>query len=238
MKKIIFIVSVILASGAFAACDQDNYTFYEKGRDAIYFSLPQQQRDSMVVSLAKYLTDEVELKIPVELAGYPSSDVRYYKVRVVTEKTTAVAGVHYKALDEKYAFRADDCFDSLRVTLYTTDPDLLLHNRRLYLELVPTEDLGAGIEYKQHADLRFGTGLQKPDDWYPSGAYPEKYQYYLGEYSSVKHALVLALTDIEEIPDKWDGNVALWDYAGMRVNQYVKDNVVLDENGIQIQPWR
>jgi hypothetical protein len=194
----------------------------------------------MVVSLAQYIEREVEVKLPLEIAGYASPEVRYYKVRVVAEKTTAIEGVHYNALEEQYAFRAGECFDSLAVTFRTHDPDLLENPRRLYLELVPTDDLVAGIAHMQHADVRIGTGLTKPRDWffdiyYP---YPTYYQYYLGDYSRVKHAMILEMFDLDEIPSRWDGNVAQWDYVGMKLNQYFTENAVLDETGAQIQPWR
>lgn len=221
-------LALLLAAG----CSDNNYTYYEKGRDALYFSMFTEPDSRLELSLARYLTDSYELKLPLELAGYASPEVRYYKVRVVGDSTTAVAGTHYNPLDERYAFRANDCFDSLTVTLIKTDPALEMEYRRLYLELVPTDDLGSGIEYKQYMDIRFTNGLTRPEDW------AAHYQLCFGDYSRTKHVYILNVLELAEIPDKWDGDVARWDYCGMRMSQYFAENVVIDENGMQIQPWR
>lgn len=231
MKYTLWITGIMLMLGI-VSCEENKYSFYEQAKDAVYFSLADEDRDSMVFSLAKYLSEQVEIKIPLELAGYPSATERKYKVSVVRDSTTAEEGKHYQDFNGEHIFRANSSFDTLVVVLKTTDPELLTSYRRLYFELEPTEDLGSGINYKQQVDLRFTNGLSKPLIW------DTYYQFWFGSYSRVKYIHCLLQLGLEVMPDEKDGDLTRWDAYGLLMNQYFTDHIVLDEDNMQILPWR
>lgn len=231
MKYIIWISGIILMAGMIS-CKEDNYSFYEQGKDAVYFSLADEDRDSMVFSLARYISESVEIKIPVELAGYASATERKYKVSIVRDSSTAEVGKHYQDFAGEHTFRANSNFDTLVVVLYTTDPELLDAYKRLSFKLEPTEELGVGINYKSQVDIRFTNGLAKPAIW------DSYYGFWFGDYSRVKYIHCLVQLGLDVMPDEKDGNLTRWDAYGLQMNQYFTDHVILDENNMQILPWR
>jgi hypothetical protein len=236
------LVAAIMASG----CDNDNYKYYSRGKSTLHFNFPEQQRDSIVLSFVTYTDGQgIEVMLPLELAGYASASDRHYRLRVVADSTTALEGTHYDALSGDFTFRANRYHDSARIVFHNTDDLLTRVSRRLYIEIVPTDDFDAGIWYRQKADIRFANIVRKPLIWDDGPNNSHSLFFYFGDYSRVKHVVILQQTGATELPDRWpeDDNeasqklIATLRQYSLAVNKYFAENVVFDENGDKIEPW-
>jgi hypothetical protein len=244
----LFALSLLAAAVTGQGCDDDSYKYYTREKCTLHFDLPERQQDSVVYSFIKYTDGTgIEVKLPLEIAGYASERDRYYRLRVVADSSTAREGVHYEPLEERYAFRANRYHDSARIVFYNTDEELTRSTRRLYVEIEATDDFATGIWYKQRADIRFANIVRKPLIWDDENGMDfyntHCLAFYFGDYSKVKHVCILQQTGLDEFPDVWPGDatatatlIATFTHYGLIMNKYFTDNVVYDENGDRIEP--
>jgi hypothetical protein len=241
MKTISQLITLALLAVAWTGCDNDSYKYYTEESCTLHFNFPDQQRDSVVYSFIKYTDGQgIEVKLPLEIAGYASDRDRHYRLRVVADSSTAQEGLHYAPLEEQFVFKANRYHDSARIVFYNTDEVLSRSPRRLYLEIESTGDFDTGIWYKQRADIRFANIVREPLTWAGTAYNRKCFYFYFGDYSKEKHVRILQQTGMEEFPDVWpDGeeHVALFMQYALVMNKYFTENVILDENGDRIEPW-
>lgn len=212
-----------------AACSRTDENFFHD-EASIYFAGDQ----DIDFTFTKYRGNEATLLIPLEIGGYKTAQPRTVGIEVVSDSTTAVAGLHYEALPAKVTLPADSFMYHLPVKLFNTDPKLKTEKVRLFLRLVPNENFQSGIFDKQEVSIEISDILVKPAIW------DAVYSRFFGVYSQTKHRKILEICNIAEIPDEYDGGSYnyKWDAYGRAVNNYFKVNYPqYDENNQVIEPW-
>lgn len=199
MKKITKITIWLLAAGWLAGCDKKEELVYQSA-DGVYFDfaesdLTHQRIDSVIYSFALFpelATDTILL--PVRVSGNRTGAARKVKVVLIADKTTAQAGLHYKALAAEYILPADSGRLDIPVVLYNTDPLLAEKAVKLMLQLRPSADFGTTIPKLDTAKIIFSNRLEKPLWW-------EIWQGELGEYSRVKHELFIRVSGTNKLTE-------------------------------------
>lgn len=204
MKRITKITIGLLAAGWLAGCEKNEELVYASD-DGVYFDfsnsdLTNQRIDSVIYSFAMFpeLSQDTIL-LPVRVSGNRSHADRKVRVELVTEKTTAQAGVHYKALEREYVLPADSGRFDIPVIIYNTDPMLAERAVKIMLQLKPTADFATMFPKLDSAKIIFSNRLEKPLWW-------EIWQNDLGEYSRVKHELFIRTSGTNQLstdPADW-----------------------------------
>lgn len=226
MKNIIWFILLIMT--VFGCKRNDEELFSDQ--PGIYFS----GEPAIDFTFAKYKGDQAVVYVPIEISGYKEPYDREVRIKVVEDSTTAIAGLHYKALPERIVMPADSFQVHIPIEIYNSDPALKTGKVRLYLAIQPNDAFIAGVFYKQEFSLGISDILLKPKIW------EEVYSGFFGLYSQTKHRKILELCDITEIPDVYDGGPFnyKWDAFGRAVNNYYRDNYPqYDENNKVIEPW-
>src|SRR5690606_3582847 len=128
-KKIILIVASALAAIWFSpSCKQtiDN-VYKDKSRiqfkyyteDTILKNITKKFFNSTTFSFGLHDESIVKdtAKIVVEFLGTASDKDRTYRLKIATDSTTAVKGVHYEPFDEVQTFKAGKLKDTLRIVV-------------------------------------------------------------------------------------------------------------------------
>lgn len=84
---------LLAATLAFTACEEQDELLFDSSLTGIYYTA-----DSIVYSFGVTSLDVTTrtLQIPVRIMGAPASARRSFKVEVIGEQTTAIAGTHYR----------------------------------------------------------------------------------------------------------------------------------------------
>jgi hypothetical protein len=212
MKTIAYILmlaGIVLAAGS---CEQEELKRYD-GKEGVYFYMPSvvvgyvqyEYVDSIArVEFGRVQQDTLEKSLRVMITGRTKPYPRQFKVAVVAGKTTAVEGANYEPLPDYYTVEAGANFADVPVRLFRND-NIAAEERRLDLQLVPTEDFEIGISLWEPyinspatVDLtRFSllmTGfLAQPTVWQGSVATTGLEGGYWGAYSSKKLLLMCEL---------------------------------------------
>lgn len=175
MNKLINIVLLGCFLFSWVGCDQDIDFPYE-GKDRIQFrhytvvNKTRVYSDSLVFSFGlrpdTILIDTA--KIVMEYLGKGSDVERTYKVLVVPDSTTAVAGTHYEALEELQKFRPGKLTDTLRLVIYRENLSTSFRHPetiRLDLRLEPTDDFDLGLGGGLSKKVLLNNYLSEPDWW-------------------------------------------------------------------------
>ncbi|OQP64124.1 hypothetical protein A3860_22220 [Niastella vici] len=185
-KRMIILMAVVVAMTACRKADQITY----HSADNIYFDLdPWGLRDSILYTFAYHpnrLKDTVW--VPVSISGNRVNKDRYYAVKVVDTATTALPNIHYEPLKDQYKISAGYGWQNMPVVLYNTDTQMVRRSFSLTIQMVSTDDFGAGFPSLITARLVFSGKLEKPKWWD---------MWLGGYYSQVKHQLfrLAATTD-------------------------------------------
>lgn len=178
MKKLHFLYLTALLSlvSVFYGCDQEiDYPY--QGKDRIQFrhyttdwNGKRHYNDSIVYSFG-LKPDDVHVdtaKVVVEFLGNKSDIDRHYKVTVVKDSTTAVEGVHYKAIEEMQTFRKDEFTDTIRIVVFRDNLSTSFRNPttiRIDLRLEPTEDFDLGLDGGHTRKILLNNYLSEPAWW-------------------------------------------------------------------------
>lgn len=176
---------ILLLAFIFASCNEGEKLMY-KDFSGLHLSIPQNdsilvlRRDTLVYSFAfeKPELKEKIIYIPVEIEGFRANKERKFKVQLIKDGTTAVAGTHYEALKEYYVVKANVGRDSIPLRIKRT-LDIRNTAKTITLKLEPTEDFQIGLYDKQQISLSFSDVLEEPDWW-------ESWKYLFGTYHRIK----------------------------------------------------
>lgn len=183
----------------------------------------------------------------VNLLGTPVDYDRQFVI-APNEQNTAVAGKHYEAFKDAYVMKAGEMITKVPVVIYNSE-DIKTQLIRLSFSLVPTSDLGTGLQGRTSYYIDITNFLNKPTYWDEpydpyigtdwEGEYVIRASDYWGPYSRVKHELCLELLG-QDFPD--DLMILLgdayWTAASSYMSQYFAEHYpVYDENGNIIEPW-
>lgn len=188
MKKIAYIVvafAVIIVGASCSEADQLMFTT----TDGVYFkNLAKDdsrdkkvvvREDTLIFSFA-YETDveQYTIKLPVEVMGFTADQDREYKI-VIDPKSTAKAGIHYKALKEKFIMPKGIGVDTVEIVVFR-HLDLATDVKDLVLNLAVSDDFTLGRKENISVTVRFSDMLEEPEWW-------EDWSPYMGKYHRIKH---------------------------------------------------
>lgn len=198
-------------------------------------------------SFAGKKIDKDTVWIQVNLLGTP---VDYDRQFAIAENgdNTAIAGTHYEAFKNSYILKAGEMTTRVPIVIYNSD-DIKTKLVHLSFSLVPTKDLGLGLQGRTDFYIDITSFLNKPSYWdepwdmYEGTEWEGYYVIcaadYWGPYSRVKHELCLELLG-KDFPDNLLTLLSdeYWTAARSYMSQYFMENYpVYDENGEIIEPW-
>jgi hypothetical protein len=164
----------------FTACEKSLMNY--EGPESIYFSMQKNANPEESVylpdasiNLMNQVGSEVEFGFNVMVTGEPKDYDRPYRVGVVADSTTAVAGTDF-ILPEGGVIKAGHVSDSLYVKLLKND-ELQKKSVRLYVQVLPNEHFSTNFTQFAHDgreynvfdprvyDLTFTSMMTKPYWW-------------------------------------------------------------------------
>jgi hypothetical protein len=164
----------------FTACEKSLMSY--EGPESIYFSMQKNANPEESVylpdasiNLMNQVGSEVEFGFNVMVTGEPKDYDRPYRVGVVADSTTAVAGTDF-ILPEGGVIKAGHVSDSLYVKLLKND-ELQKKSVRLYVQVLPNEHFPTNFTQFAHDgreynvfdprvyDLTFTSMMTKPYWW-------------------------------------------------------------------------
>lgn len=240
MRKIFCLLALV----GFFACSENERLVYDDNMHDVYYTIVTETRDSIYVSLLT-AEDVSTATVEVSLLGNVLPEPRKFKVEVVKERTTAVEGLHYKALPEYYEFPAGEFKYKMPVEMLKGDPEITVNPVILTLRLADSEGLGVAYADRSEVRLIIADMLKQPEG---NGYYGDMtaFKNLFGDYSRKKHTMIIELTG----HDFWDGDYG--DYGGeyglfyesayytpyaRKLYKIITENEIRDENGKIIQGW-
>ncbi|WP_316791612.1 DUF4843 domain-containing protein [Pedobacter frigoris] len=197
-RNILMLWSFMLATIALSSCDQEiDHMYKEKARIQFkYYTLDFNKKmivnDKTTFSFGmkddKIIKDTA--KIVVEFLGSASDKDRTYKIKVVADSTTAVAGIHYEPVSNTQIFRAGRLKDTLKIVVDRTKLSTSFttpENKRLTLEMEPSEDFNLGMKDGLRTNLYINNYLSEPVWWKDGLRLP-----YIGFYHPKKWKILIS----------------------------------------------
>lgn len=231
MKNTIWLMPLLLLVIAWG-CEQEPDERYD-GRDRIYFEYDypvyngRVSFDSVIYSFGRK-ADSVLMdtaKVVVRFLGTASSKEREYRVTIVSDSTTAVAGVHYQPVSETQIFRDSSLTDTLRVVVLRENLNsshIAKERKKIYFRLEPSKDFDLGLEQGVNMKLSLNNFLSEPRWW---KTYAHFFDFYHPEKWKILMEFDKGFADSEKL--SFDGNTMNM-YANALAG-YLRDNVVKDK---------
>lgn len=229
-----YLYLMIISLFVLSACSENERMIYKEKR-AVYFPDYVEGADSLVYSFLISGQDKDVININVKLLGDLLDSPAKYKV-TVSDKSTAIAGKHYKNLPETFDFPASTAVTSFPIEVLKPGSELDDKTVVLELALTPTGDLDLGYLDRVNLRLMITNQLVKPSYW------DLPLSLYFGEYSQAKHKKCIELMghDFPLTSDElteYEGGYTYWMLQGRVVCQYYATHVEYDENGNKIEVW-
>ena len=226
MKHITYIIGLL--GLLLAGCNNDDLMFESKSNLCF-------DGDSTVFSWLRTQNVEETVYLPCKLVGQAPRENVTFSLEVVTEETTAEAGLHYAALPEVFEWPAHAFEYAIPIVIYQQDPRLMERFFSLKVRLLGGKDLLVNYTGNKEYTLSMGAQVVKPVYWdsYNMSAH-------FGAYSKKKHTIIVQLTqrDFPESSKDYKSEMAFWQNFGIgELNTYFKEHAIKDENGNMIEPW-
>ncbi len=197
-RDILMLMSFMLATMALSSCKQEIDNVYkEKSRIQFKYYTLDFNKKMILNNKSTFsfgMKDDKIIKdtarIVVEFLGVVSDKDRTYKFKVATDSTTAVAGVHYEPISTTKVFKAGKMKDTLKIVVDRTKLSSSFKNpedRRIVLELEPTEDFNLGMKDGLRTYLYINNYLSEPIWWKSSLRLP-----YIGFYHPKKWKILIS----------------------------------------------
>lgn len=233
MKKIFFTIAILSSLVVFSCENESGGVF--TGSPAIYFSDFSDKTDSVTYSFIGKNKEFDTVFLNVRLLGYKLESPKKLRVRIVEEKTTAVAGQHYEALHQEYDF-IPNTFDYKLPVVLKKHSDLNNSTFVLAVQLVESDDFKIAFADKANARIKFSNIIMKPGIWDATLA-PV-----FGVYSKTKHQICMDIMGrpFPETLLEFNLERNAWRNFGWICNAYFKDNIVMDNDLVppaRILPW-
>ncbi len=226
MKKIFYILTVVLGCGLLASCQEEEaLLFSDQAR--VQFTSSDDYPYSFIWS--DNSVTEAVVKLPIKVIGGPQDVVRKLRVSQIEEfdvtyeydnkgyiidstvapkPNPAESGVHYVPFDDAKAkellvVAPGRVQDSVAI-IVKRDASLASNKMRLRVQLEVSEDFLQGESKYLSRTIVLSDMLEQPDSWYNySNAY-----YYLGTYCVPKHELMIRVlkkmqSSDSRVDDEW-----------------------------------
>jgi hypothetical protein len=234
MKKTIYIIFITAATMLLGSCENELDGIYH-GDQAVYFPNFTATADSISFSFLGNPNEMDTVFLAVKLLGHARPTAQKMALKVVPEKTTAVAGVHYQALPAFYEF-PPNTFDFMLPIILIKHPDLDEGNKVLAVEIVDGDDLKLAYTNRANARVVFSNIAMKPAIWDATLA-P-----WFGEYSRIKHIVCMELIGRPFPQTALEFNLErnFWRNWGWTCSNYFRDNIIMNTDvdpPTRILPW-
>ncbi len=198
MKTILKYSSVLVIIVFFASCKKNIDSMYEgKARIQFKYYTLDYNKNMILNNKTTFsfgISDDAVIKdtarIVVEFLGSASDVDRTYKVKVASDSTTAIEGVHYEPISKTQTFKAGRFSDTLEIVVLRsslsssfTDPE----DVRLSLTLEPSEDFDLGMKNGLKTYLHINNYLSEPVWWNTTLRYN-----YIGFYHPKKWKILIS----------------------------------------------
>lgn len=191
----------------------------------------------MTVSFSLQESDVAEytVQVPVMVTGMPTAYDRTFSVLTDSEGSTAVAGTHYKALQQTYTMPAGSVCTLIPITVYRT-ADMQDGYKELRLTVTTSTDFPSLIIAEKAAmRLRISDQLEEPDwwsKWFAKG--------WFGKYSRRKYQQWLSIYGPNALGDAPGTGDYAWGapeiaYYHNLLREYFIENPTTDEDGVLIE---
>lgn len=203
MKKLYY---VLLMGCFFSACENAPYLYQDVAR--IWLSGDEEQgatADSLFYSFRLYDFDVVEadLNLVVNLTGDAVAYDRSFALEVV-DSLTNVPEDAYNIGESVLPAGAFQAVVPVKVKRSVTGLDLSHENAKLTLRVVPSDELGLGVEEFDTYSLVWCDYLVEPESW-------SIISYYIGPFSQARYKFIIdftGYTDFSEFNNDYNGQ--LW----------------------------
>ena len=174
---------VVIFSLLFFACNKSEPTLYDYHSN-IYFNLNEEQQDSIIYTFAYNINKSSDtVYIPVSISGFRNANERYYSAYVEQDSSTAIEGIHYEKLADRYLVSSEEGKTFLPLVVYNVK-DLEEKNVSLIIKLKETNDFKVDDPEIVRAHIVLSARLEQPVWW----------TMWLQEYSRTKHQLFIIST--------------------------------------------
>ncbi|WP_316841272.1 DUF4843 domain-containing protein [Pedobacter gandavensis] len=198
INKITRILPVLLIALSFASCKKGLMTYDNKNAD-VYFSeagktTASLATDSVYISFSYTRAKDSVKNIVVAITGSPEDFDREYKV-VVNPLSTAISGIHFEALPEKFVIRKNKQVDTIKLKMLRTD-EMMTKSFFVKLDLLPSASFGTNFNSRAisgkklstiSTKLLFDDLLKKPKFWSDSrwGVFTRKKLFYACDFLGI-----------------------------------------------------
>lgn len=192
MKKIMIFAAALAVCG----CSEDKIEAYSA---ANYVQFAETSDKEQTVSFV-FTPTATELKAPLHtvMSGAPGSGAQEFKVEVVADETTAIAGTHY-VMPAALAFPAGEVVTAPEITFKKTD-DMDTKSYKLTLRLVPNANFELGeVACRTHTYVVHNM-ISRPE-WWTGGVSTSVERAYFGKYSDAKFRLIIQVLGTGEMED-------------------------------------
>lgn len=208
-----------------AACNEREFQTYHGGR---FISFETDYRKDSVLTTFFFVPEEseIEVALPVQLAGLPLEEDEKFTISVVEEETTADAS-NYE-IQPEYTFSAGQATDTVVVKLLKSD--LLNAGRvKLVLTVDASETLQLGQTELRKAKIVFSNLADQPSWWKD-----EIEEIYLGPFTAKKYQTFIIAVGAENADLSDKESMEIWDLA-RQFKYYLRaqeeaGNPILDED--------
>lgn len=151
-----------------AACKKEDYIMYDKDFAGIYF-----EQDSIYYSfgLTPFEIESYSFDIPVHIMGEATSSERTFSVEVLSEKTTAVQGVHY-ILPNTFTVMADSINGYIPITILRNE--MGENDYKIHFKLKENNHFQPVNEQLKETAIHLNNRVERPDwkDWRGNPTWP------------------------------------------------------------------
>lgn len=238
MKRITYIITLLLSSLAFISCSEDRLDAYDTSVNALNIA-----RGTVFGSIDDYPEEysfnayflggkvkDYELNIPVRLQGVINNERdRHFSVTLDTEKTSGLTmDSPVITIEKTQLFRKGMSQDTLHATIHVEEMDTET-NYKMRIKLQPNDDFSAGVPEYQYVDVAFTKNLSIAPAFWENNSKLRKIA-----YSPRKCAVFLEISGITN-PD-WvdDGSSVIIDYWIMLCQKWFEEHEEYDADGNRI----
>ncbi|MFI3265548.1 MAG: DUF4843 domain-containing protein [Rikenellaceae bacterium] len=235
MKKISILAFVAAASVFAVGCSESELGMFDTNYNYVQFSAEDEDdevEESVSFSLLAGAEETIHY-IDVEILGVAFDTDTEYKVSVVSDESTAVAGLHYEALSETYTFPAGVYEATLPIKFYSTaemDDDMFY----LQLQIEAYGNVKPGLNTNVSTTIAVTNQLVQPS-WWPSYTYVGTICNFLGGYTVAKwENFIAALTEAGYyVPDMDFSSFTYGDWYDtcLIFSQYLDEYEPVDSSG-------
>lgn len=241
MKKIAQIILAGMLAVLSVSCERELMEY--QGGESIYFA------SSTVVVYTFVITadDQTTIPITVNCTGEAQPYDRWVRITIDPRRTTAVEGVHFQPLEEKYLFPAGAYSATIPIVLFNRDKEstggsgiMQRENITIRLNMLSSDDFTLGATNRRTAEISFNDVITKPVSWEQIYRYSASYfgPYYVTKLRIFYQLFKRQFPSYNEVVLSGQGS-GIWYYGYCRtLSHYFRDNEVYDEvTGERIMHW-